>query len=353
MAYLDDVILNDVQIEGAENAARYGKFGLAEAAAKGVPYVDYLMPAALEKLKTIGSNRSVDNAVMKDQEVEVRQVASFDIPANLGEYANYRFVGYDIFSGIKIFPSTFQGTQVQNEKDIQRRILNVMRDMGKAKEEILKTVAEGQKSQVLDFTTQVSQNDGTFVFDAGTDTLSISKAAQQANVYASLQTLMDSNELGGEYDVITSRAGIFSSLVNGNEYGAQNDKNQSWGKVPMANVFESNQIDPASDNFNGWLIRKGALATIDNHPYDFRMGTVLDGAKWSVSDVEMPFINARPNIFTNSGLSDSTSLVNSSDNQMTTFEEMGFWVRFYVVYPYNEDAATLANPIVKIKGLTS
>lgn len=351
MAYLSEVTLNDVQVKGAHDAAKYGKFGLNEIASMGAGDVDYLMPEALDQLRTIGSNINVDSLVLKDQVVEVRTAASFDIPSNLADYTKIRYTPYDLFSGIKIFPSTYKGSMANMEKDVQTRILRVMRDMGKAKEGILQTILEANKTQVLNYTTQASQNDGTYSFAA--NTLSISKAAQQSNMFFMLQNLMESNEEGGNYDIATSPMGIISSIVAGNQNGANNAKNYGWDNVPASSVFESNQIDAASDNFNGWFIKKGALATIDNHPYDFQMNTQIGEMKWSVSDVEMPFVNSRPNIFINKGATNSQSLVSSSDNIMASFEEMGFWVRFYVVTPYNEDASTIVNPIVKLKGLTS
>ena len=351
MAYLSEVVLNDVQVKGTHDAAKYGKFGLNEIASKGATEVDYLMPEALDQLKTIGSNINVDSLVLKDQVVEVRTAASFDIPSNLADYTKIRYTAYDLFSGIKIFPSTYKGSMASMDADVQTRILRVMRDMGKAKETILQTVLEANKTQVLGYTTQASQNDGTYSFAA--NTLSVSKDAQQSNMYFMLQNLMESNEVGGNYDIVTSPMGIISSIVAGNQNGANNAKNYGWDNVPAANVFESNQIDASTDNFNGWFIRKGALATIDNHPYDFAKGTEIGNKKWSVADSMMPFVNARPNVFFNEGASNNESLVSSSDNIMASFEEMGFWVRFYVVTPYNEDASTIVNPIVKLKGLTS
>lgn len=72
--------------------------------------------------------------------------------------------------------------------------------------------------------------------------------------------------------------------------------------------------------------------------------------------MDLPFVNMRANIYTDTHATKATSLITSGTDSnliMTHFEEMGIWVRFYVVYRYNSDLANRVNDIVKIQGLTS
>jgi len=69
----------------------------------------------------------------------------------------------------------------------QNVMKNVSYAMGNTIESILATTLETRKTQKLDNLVQVSQGDGTFVFDAATDTLKVSKAAQKETMFFNLE----------------------------------------------------------------------------------------------------------------------------------------------------------------------
>jgi hypothetical protein len=231
--------------------------------------------------------------------------------------------------------------------------------MARKQEEILASILELRKTQLLNYTSQVS-HDGNISFNTVTDTLEIDLNAQKSTMFFALEHLMEANDLGGAYRVVTSRAGLVRQRAEILKYGAGNEKNiANLGIYPLDRLHESSGISAGSDIFNGYLLRDGAIGVISNHPYDFVNGTVKGEKRWSVSDVEMPFSKMRSNIFVNSEATDATSLINpvngisDSNLRMTHFEEMAIWNRFYVVYRYNSDLATRPNDIVKIKGLTT
>ena len=121
-------------------------------------------------------------------------------------------------------------------------------------------------------------------------------------------------------------------------------------------MYESGNIAAGSDVFNGWFLRDGSMGVFENFPFDFRNGTEINGKKWSISDVEIPFTRMRANVYVNTEATDATALVSAGTDSnliMTHFEEMALWNRFYIVYRYNSDLTTRANDIVKIKGLTT
>jgi hypothetical protein len=142
------------------------------------------------------------------------------------------------------------------------------------------------------------------------------------------------------------------------KYGANNTKDIAWAQsaMPAARRFRSDQLSPGSDNFTGFLVRDGALGLFENWPWDFRNGTMIAGKEWSITDVEMPYIKSRPNVYINREATEATSIISPTTDSnliMTHFEEMAIWDRFYVVYRYNSDLANRPNDIVKIKGLTT
>ena len=357
MAFLNATLLNDLQSLQAFNEKRSRKFGLIDAAYDGRSAVDYIAPEYVNQLASMSSDRNIQFPVIKDQTVTVSTSPSFSIPINIGESATYYFTAYDVFSGFRYFPAVHASNQVNADFYKATIIKNILEAMAYTKEGILKTVADNRKTQQLTGTQQVSLGDGTFTFSTSTDDLTINKAAQKDTMFSYLTQLMDINLLPGEYQIVTSLGGLAVANAEQMKYGINQTKDLSWdgGAIPFVNRYESSVVT-TNVNFDGYLIRKGALSFFDNHPFDFVNGTSFAGKQWSISDMELPFIKSRANIFVNTEATDATALVTSgsdSNLKMTTFEEMAIWDRFYVVYRYNSDLTSRYNDIVKLVGATS
>ena len=355
MAYINATLWNDLQVSNATNEKRTAELGIIDAVKGSTAGVDYIPPSVQQQLSMVSSMRNIEIPVIKDQVVTVNTTPGFaNIPSNLPESDKYFFQAYDVFSGFRHYPAAHENNMI--DSDFQRAAVmnNVAYQMANTIEGILATQLEARKTQVLDYTTQVSQGDGTFSFSTVTDTLTVNRAAQKETMFWNLDTLMANNELPGNYRLVTSRGGTAVQRSEAAKYGANNDKNlQALGFLPGDRLHESGNIAPGADNFQGFFLRDGSIGVYENYPYDFRNGTVIDGKQWSVSDVELPFVKMRANIFTNRQATDATALIQGGTDSnliMTTFEEMGIWVRFYVVYKYNSDLATRANDIVKIAG---
>lgn len=358
MAYLDATDWLDLQSTAATNEKRFSQLGIVDAVKDSTSGVDYIPPSELEKLRSTSSLRNVQIPVLKDQSVTVVQTPGFNfIPSNLPESDKYAFSAVDVFTGFRFYPAQYDNNQIDADWAKMEVMKNVAYGAGNTVESLLSTTLEARKTQLLNFTTQVSQGDGTFTFDAGTNTLQINKAAQKETMFYNLEQLMAANELPGAYRIVNNRAGLAVQKSEAAKYGANNDKNlQALGMLPSDRMYESGNIAPGSDIFNGYFFRDGAIGVVENFPYDFRAGTEFAGKKWSISDVELPFARMRANIYVNNEATEATALVGAGTDSnmiMTHFEEMAIWFRFYIVYRYNSDLATRANDIVKIKGLTS
>lgn len=355
---LDATDWNDIQVSDATNEKRFSQLGIVDAVKDSTPAVDYIPPSAIEQLRSASSLRNVQIPVLKDQAVTVVQTPGFNfIPSNLPESDKYAFTAVDVFSGFRHYPAQFANNQLDADWTKREVMKNIAHAMGNTVESILASNLETRKTQLLNHTTQVSQGDGTFVFDAGTDTLKVNKAAQKETMFYNLEQLMTANELAGGYRIINNRAGLAVQKAEAAKYAANNDKNlAALGFLPNDRMYESGNIAGGSDIFNGWFLRDGSIGIIENFPYDFRAGTDVDGRKWSISDMELPYARMRANIFTNNKATEATALVSAGSDSnlvMTHFSEMAIWLRFYIVYRYNSDLATRANDIVKIQGLTT
>lgn len=358
MAYINATLWNDIQVWDATNDKRFSQLGIIDLVKDSTEFVDYIPPSAKDALMQASSLRNVQIPVLKDQTVTVNTTPGFNfIPANLPESDQYAFVAYDVFSGFRHYPASYANNSIDSDWARAEVMKNVAYQMGKSIETVLATVLENRKTQVLDYTTQVSQGDGTYTFSIVTDTLTVNKAAQKETMFFNLDALMAANELGGGYRIVTNRGGLAVQKAEQLKYNVNNDKNlAALGMFPLDRMYETGAISAGSDIFQGWLVRDGAIGVFENFPYDFINGTEIAGRKWSITDMDLPFCRMRANIYTNSEATEATSLITSgtdSNLKMTHFEEMAIWCRFYVVYRYNSSISTRPNDIVKIVGATS
>lgn len=360
MALLDATVWNDWQAENATNEKRFAPHGVIDLVKKSTPFCDFITPSIIEKFNTFSGDRGIQIPVIQDQTVSVVTTPGFTfIPDNLTTSAQYTFTAYDVFSGFRHYPSVYANNTIDEKFDLNVKMTNVANAMADTVEGILTGVLDARRSQTLDFTTQINQSSGsgTYTFDTGTDTLTINKAAQQETMFSSLNELMRANKLGGDYATVVSPAGLAVQKMEAIKYGDANDKNiRALGMISAEDMHNSHNISAASDVFNGYWVRKGAIGIYTNHPYNFRVGTEVNSAKWSVSDVELPFLGMRANIYTDEFKANASGLVATGTDTnviMSAGMEMAIWARFYVVYPYNSDLANRPSDIVKIKGLTT
>ena len=357
MSFLNGTLLNDLQSDQATNEKRFSPLGVIDAVKASTASANYIPPTVRENLSSISGLRKAEIPVIKDQDVTVLTTPGFEyIPSNLPDSDKYWFQPYDVFSGMRHYPAANDSNMIDSEFQSREVLKNVLYAMGNKVEEILLTNLDSRKTQVLGSTEQVSTDSGDYAFDATSDTLKIKKAAQLDTMFYKIEALMAANEVGGNYRIVNNRAGLVVQKAEALKYGASNDKNlQALGFFGADRMHESGNIT-TSAKFDGYMLRDGAIGVFENHPSDFRKGTEFAGKKWSVSDMELPFVNMRANIYTDTHATKATSLITSGTDSnliMTHFEEMGIWVRFYVVYRYNSDLSTRVNDIVKVQGLTA
>ena len=358
MAYLDSTVLNDFQARNATNEKFVANYGMLNLAKDSTSSVDYIAPSVKEMMKNMSGSRNAKIPVIKDQQVTVTTTPGFsNIPINLGETDEYAFTAIDIFSGFRVYPASFENNAVDAQFYTDTVMSNVLQGMAEKIDEAVGNVLEARKTQVLNYVTQISQNDGTYTFNTGTDTLEVSKAAQKDTMFYQLTQLMSANQLGGNYKIVTSPAGLVVGDAEALKFRAGNEKQIDWaqGGIPVGNRYISDQIT-TNQNFDGFLVRDGDVGIFENYPWDFRQNTSFGGKEWSISDVELPFTKMRANVFVNKEATQANSIITPSTDTnliMTHFEEMAIWHRFFIVHRYNSDLTTRQNGVVKIQGQTS
>ena len=357
MAFIDESLFNALQSNAPTNFKRKAPLGVNTAVNNSTPAISsYVPPEIQQALMEMPSDREAEIPVMKDQQVQVNFTPGFNnIPSNLEESDKYVFGTFDIFSGLRHYPAAYEANMMPSEWSLMQKMDNIDYACGVELEKILLGVMNTRKTQLLDFTEQVSQGDPTFNFDSSTDTLNINKAAQKQNMYGNLLTLANANKIYGDYQFVGSPASTAFMNQEIQAQGASNTLNlQDYPSLGQGSVHESHQISvSAGNNFDGYLFRNGSIGMIENHPYDFRAGTQINSKRWTIADVPSRYTGLRPNIYIDTEATDATSLRDNSNTIMTHFELMCVWYRFYVIFEYNEDLATFPNTIWKLNGLNT
>ncbi|WP_347217801.1 hypothetical protein [Chryseobacterium sp.] len=355
---LDATMLNDYQDVHTFSESRYAELGAVNLAKNSTEKADWISPDVIQKISEISSLREVEIPAIIDQEVTVTEVPGFEIPANLSTSGVIKGTAYDIFSGFRHYPAQYANNTVKEEFDLQHKIKKVNYGMAKKLDEIILSRLEGRKTQVLPLgTAQVSDGTKTFAFNVTTDTLEISKEAQKEYMFSNLSRIVEANEIGGDYEIVTSRAGLAAAKNEWAKYGNSNEKNLQALGFPMPDqLHETGTIIPGANNFNGYYVRNGSIAMYANFPADFRMNTKVGSSEWSISDMELPFIRMRGNVYTNLAPTNAEALVKAGRDTnltMTHFQEMALWVRVYFFEEFNSDLSKRPNSVIKIVGLAS
>ena len=356
MAFLDSTIFLDLQTKIAQNEKFTDQHGLIRIVRDSGQAIDFLSPDEIAAMNKMSSARGQRLPVLKDQTVTVVTTPGFSfIPNNIAETAYYGFTAFDVFSGFKFYPAAHSNNQVTKEYYVRNVTENVLKAMATSIEGLIINTLDGRRTQVLGYTDQVSAGDGTVSFSEVTDLLTLNKAAVKDAMFYNLQALMVANKLPGDYRLVTSPAGIVAQQAELFKYGDANTKNLRWSanQLPPDMYYQSHAIAPGVDNlFTGYMIRDGAIGLVENYPYNFMEGTTLNGKRWMVSDIELPYVNMRANVYMNTEATDADSVLATSDSnlKMTTFEEMAIWCRFYLPYRYNSSLSTRQQDIVKLQG---
>ena len=141
MAYLDTTVLNDFQATQATNEKFKANYGIVDLAKDSGPFADYLPPSVMAILSTSSASRDAQIPVLKDQTVTVTTVPGFsNIPVNLGETDNYFFTAFDIFSGFRLYPGSFENNQLDAAFYRDNIINNILQAIAVSKDDIIESV---------------------------------------------------------------------------------------------------------------------------------------------------------------------------------------------------------------------
>lgn len=350
---IDFSALNAYQDRMTQTEKEVQRYGLIECLKHNSPMNKVLTPTLRAHLQTV-EGRTTEYTGLKEDVITTTSVESFTIPANLSDSEQKTLTSISIFSGFQVYPAWFQNNTIALQDYLSNKFDEVFAAMAAAKETQIVNLLNTNKTQVWNGTTQVNNGDGTFTFDTGTDTLTANKAAQKDVLFSNLKTLFRINKKVGGYNSVVNEGGYNLALNEIFKFGAQNDENRQFLKNQLPIYFESLGISPGSDQFVSYWLRDGAIGGVQNYPFDFRTGTVVDSKVWGIMDTPAPYIGEVLNVYNNKEAVDASSLGETTSHlKMTSMNEWGFLDKFFLVSEYNSDLSTRPNAIVKTIGATS
>jgi hypothetical protein len=350
---IDFSALNAYQDKITQTEKLSQRYGLIECLRYNTPFNKVLTPTLKAHLQQV-EGRTTEYTGLKESVITTTSTESFTIPAHLSTSEQKTLTSVSIFSGFQIYPAWFQNNTIAMADYLANKYDEVFMAMASAKEVLVATLLDTYKNQAALAVTQINGGDGTFAFDAGLDTVTVNKAGQKDALFANLKTLMRIAKRAGNYNFVVNEGGFNLALNEILKYGANNDKNLAFMQNAMPLFFESLNIAPESFQFKAYMMVDGAIGAVQNYPFDFRMGTIVDSKVWGIMDSPAPYIGEKLNVYHNREAVDASSLGDTTAHlKMTAMEEWGFLDKFFLVTNYNSDITTRVNDIVKVTGATS
>ena len=351
--FIDFSILNAYQDRITQTEKEKQRYGLIECLQHNSPMNKVLTPTLRAHLQTV-EGRTTEYTGLKEDVITTTTVESFTIPAHLSDSEQKTLTSVSIFSGFQVYPAWFQNNTIAMEDYMANKFDEVFAAMAAAKETQIANLLNTYKTHVWAGETQVNNGDGTFTFQVATDDLDINLAAQKDVMYSNLKTLFRINKKVGAYNAVINEGGWNLALNEIFKFGQMNQENRQFAENQLPLYFETLGIAPGSDQFIGYMMRDGAIGSVQNYPFDFRTGTNVDSKVWGVMDSPAPYIGERLNVYNNKEAVDASALGDTTSHlKMTSMEEWGFLDKFFLVSNYNSDLTTRVNDILKIIGLTT
>lgn len=351
--FIDFSVLNAYQDRMTQTEKETQRYGLIEALKYNSPMNKVLNPTLRAHLQTV-EGRTTQYTGLKEDVITTTSVESFTIPAHLSDSEQKTLTSVSIFSGFQVYPAYFQNNTIGLEEYMANKYDEVFSAMAAAKETQIANVLSTYKTQVFDGITQVNNGDGTFAFDTNLDTLTVDKAGQKDTLFSNLKTLMRINKKVGGTNIVVNEGGFNLAINEILKFGATNSENRQFALNQLPMLFETLGIAPGSFQFVAYMLRNGAIGSVQNYPYDFRVGSVVDSKVWGIMPTPAPYIGERLNVYHNKEAVDASSLGDTTSHlKMTTMEEWGFLDKFFLVTNYNSDLTSNVNDIIKITGATS
>jgi len=341
MAYIDQTVLLAYQHDGVAEQERFAsRFGLRAAIMQETPKLPFLTPRLKNYLRSV-QGRTVRLPAIKKDSITVATVMSYNLPLNLPETDYSTLTLNTIMATFGLYKEDFENQHVAYDEVKRNRIKECDEAMALALEALILTHLSTYKTQVW----SGAEASMGFVFDAGLDTLQVSKDAQMDDsMFANIQTQAAYNNWNADGALFVSNplAGfIYNRMM---QLGAGNAKNLMFQTLPQR--FESLRVtNTAGVLWTGYLIENGSIGLAPNFTLPFRESKEVQGGQFDISAGSMPMLGDQVGLYEERGVK-----ATSANSNMSYVDKYAFVYNFFLLKKYNSNYATQVSNILKIDG---
>lgn len=350
MAFLDLTLLNAFQdrnnTQNDIQKQRYGLVELLRESSGSNPVISSELQAFLSRT----DDQAFETPALKENVMSTTSVESLTIPDNLAESDTITATKVTIAAGFTYHPRVHASNQVAREAYLAHQTEMVDKAISGAKEAQIAAALDAQKTQVL------NAADGLvvpgFTFNAGTDELEISAAAQGGNFFGNIQALMERNFHGedlisGFYDLSLNVA--MNEMAKQGQFNSTNLQSAFNTPFPVSKTLESTLAPTAGNNGKGYIVKRGAIGEVANFDFDFTNQSKSAEYEWAITGSALPRLGHQVGVIQRNFANDGSTIpVGSRGSINATVSHSWLFVhKFYLINTFKTDIATRPSDVVK------
>ena len=273
-----------------------------------------------------------------DGDVTVSNVRSCVIGDDENTSALYTVNWVTLSVGFTMVPQLYRNNEISYEHDFARKMEKVCRALATAMDVQALAALEANKTQVfadqLYYT--VTANSVQVPWVARMDFLSDMNAMMRANAYPGLLHV-----IGG--------AGLDSLVRKMAEHDIYNDVNKRLEYDNKVFHYTNNVANEEGVFATGYIVEDGNVGVLTRVDREALNRTRANFHEWDV--VTLPFIELPVGSHYYTAVGDQSGIAGAASEDMTcnVKEYFGFSVDVAFIVAYNSDAASVANPIIKVE----
>ena len=271
-----------------------------------------------------------------DGDVQVYNVRSCVIPDDENTSALYTIVWATYAVGFTMTPAAYMNNEITYEHDFFRKLEKITRALADTLDKGAIAALEANKTQVLkDLLNYTKQG---YVIEVPTQ--------MATEILGDINPIMRAN-CYPEMIHIIGNAGVDSLVRKLAQHGVYNDVNKRMEYDNKVLHYTNNVLNEANKNGTFFAVADGNVGVLTRVDREALRGTKANFHEWDV--VRLPLIDLPVGSHYYTAVGDQSSIMGAATEDLTCAvkEYFGFSVDVAFLVAYNNDAATVANPIIK------
>lgn len=244
--------------------------------------------------------------------------------------------------GFTIVPAMYMNNEVSIQRDFERKFNKYLYKFGETLDAAAIAALSANKTQVFADLLNYSQ----------TGNVIQAPWKLRENVIGDINPMLAANDHFGEIHLL-GNAGVESIIRKLAEKDLYNSENKTLEYSDKILHFSTRIANAAGEFANMYAVQGGSVGILTRFERESLLGTKMaDGTEWGIDT--LPMLNFPIGTYFYESKGDFNAIAGAATADLTRArkEHYGFAVDVAFVTPYNSDAATIANPIMKLAVLS-